>query len=59
MNKVSGEMILENYQKIRPIIVVCAAADKYATPLAKIARSILENIKEDSSIIFYTMCNYF
>ena len=59
MNDLSSENSSQEIRKDVPIIVVCAADDKYAMPLAKMARSILESIKEDSSIIFYAMCNYF
>lgn len=35
------------------IAVVCAADDKYAMPLAVMARSVLENLKSDRNVIFF------
>lgn len=51
MNQVN-KMILDS-QKNSPIIIVCAADDKYAMPLAVTVRSALENLKSDCRIILY------
>lgn len=47
-----NQMILDS-QKNSPIIVVCAADDKYAMPLAVTVRSALENLNSDCRIILY------
>ncbi len=38
-----------------PIVVVCAADDKYAMPLAVVARSALENLKSDRKMILFVI----
>ena len=44
---------LDNHQNEEPIIVVCAADDKYAMPLAVTVRSALENLKSELGIILF------
>jgi lipopolysaccharide biosynthesis glycosyltransferase len=51
MNEV--HQTISHSQKHSPIIIVCAADDKYAMPLAVTVRSALENLKRNCSIILY------
>lgn len=50
LNNKDKSIVLEE-----PIVVVCAADDKYAMPLAVVARSALENLKSDRKMILFVI----
>ncbi|MBD2444362.1 glycosyltransferase family 8 protein [Dolichospermum sp. FACHB-1091] len=52
-NSLSSENDSNSPQVNDPIILVCAADDKYAMPLATMTRSVLENLQRDRRISFY------
>ncbi|BAZ40636.1 glycosyl transferase family 8 [Calothrix sp. NIES-4101] len=53
VDNLNREKCFETHQKEEPIVVVCAADDKYAMPLAVMARSVIENIKSDRKITLF------
>ena len=53
MNDLSSENSSQEIRKDVPIIVVCAADDKYAMPLAVTVRSAIENLKGNYKILLF------
>jgi lipopolysaccharide biosynthesis glycosyltransferase len=50
MNRSSHTDYFDNSHESEPIVLVCAADDRYAMPLAVMARSALENIRSDRKV---------
>ena len=55
MNDLSSENSSQEIRKDVPIIVVCAADDKYAMPLAVTVRSAIENLKGNYKILLFIL----
>ena len=53
--KVTNSLELEEHNKNEPIIIVCSADEKYAMPLAVMARSAIENLNKYRDIVLYVI----
>lgn len=53
--KVTNSLELEEHDKNDPIIIVCSADEKYAMPLAVMARSAIENLNKCRDILLYVI----
>jgi lipopolysaccharide biosynthesis glycosyltransferase len=53
--KVTTSIDLKEHDRNESIIVVCSADDKYAMPLAVMARSAIENLNEYRNIVLYVI----
>ena len=53
--KLSGREELKTYHKNESIVVVCAADNNYAMPLAVTMRSTIDNLQDNCKIFFYVI----